>query len=104
MVRRWNYDKQRDIRLSFLAVKRIDSATSQQIRQHKVLQNLNALLGTCFIIVAERLEEVFTGSIPLAFAAVKLGQQINISMHTFSHPHLSAALFDDAHDARMRDG
>jgi hypothetical protein len=75
-------------RLGFLTVKRIDLTSHEHICQYKVLKYLNALRGARLIIVPECLKEVFISAIPLAFA----------------HPHFSATLFDNTHNARVWDG
>jgi len=43
----------KNIRLGFLAVERIDLTTSEHVCQYKVLQNLDPLGRTRFIVIAE---------------------------------------------------
>ncbi len=54
------------LRFRFLAVEWIDLAASKHVCQDQIFQHLDSLRRSCFIIVAERLEEIFTSSIPLS--------------------------------------
>jgi hypothetical protein len=55
----------RYLRLGFLAVKWVDFTSRQHIRQDEVLEDLDPLRRAGLVIVPERLEEVFTGTVPL---------------------------------------
>jgi hypothetical protein len=47
-----------DLRLSFLTVERVDATLGEHMGEDKVLENLNALRGTGFVVRLERLEEI----------------------------------------------
>lgn len=95
----------RNLRFGLLTVEGIDLTSSEHIGQNKVLEHLYSLWRPSFVVVSERLEEIFARSIPLTY-----GKRFSLYQDdgkgyecTFSHPHLAATLFDNSHDARMRD-
>lgn len=56
-----------DIRLGLLTVERVDLTTDKHVGQYEVLQDLNPLSGTGFVVVLEGFEEVFRGAIPFLY-------------------------------------
>lgn len=61
-----NQIRDRHLRFSLLTVKGINLTSRKHIREHEVLQDLNALRRSRLIVVAERFKEVFAGFVPLA--------------------------------------
>uniref|UniRef100_A0A1I8GPP9 RNA polymerase beta subunit n=1 Tax=Macrostomum lignano TaxID=282301 RepID=A0A1I8GPP9_9PLAT len=74
--------------LGLLTVQRVDAHLAQHAGEHQVLQALDAARAAGLVVVFERLEEVGVRLLELGLAQV----------------HLAAALANDAHDERVRDG
>ena len=54
------------VRLRLLAVKRVDFAAREHVREHEVLEHLDPLRRARFVVVLERLEEVLARAVPLS--------------------------------------
>lgn len=53
-------------RFSLLTIEGINLTSRKHVREHKVLQDLDALRRSRLIVVAKRFKEVFAGFVPLA--------------------------------------
>ena len=55
------------VRLGFLTVEGVDLTPCEHVGEDEVLEDLDTLRGTCFVVVAERFEKIFACAIPLTW-------------------------------------